>query len=142
MKSQHFVCLCVCGVVWCGVVCVCLFVCMFVCVCLFVCVCACVALSREECDHWVRALRHVMHPNNFGSHLLTHRSVLHTHFTTCRLRGPGRVMMWKVLMVARQTLCLPCSMQMAEQRIQALGSEQHWSVSQTSVTHLLQAYLL
>lgn len=34
------------------------------------------ALCRDECDAWVRALRHVMHPNNFGSHLLTHRYVL------------------------------------------------------------------
>ena len=37
--------------------------------------CVHAALSREECDNWVKALRHVVHHNNFASHLLTHRSV-------------------------------------------------------------------
>ena len=32
-----------------------------------------IALCRDECVAWVKALRHVTHPNNFGSHLLTHR---------------------------------------------------------------------
>ncbi|XP_064393377.1 1-phosphatidylinositol 4,5-bisphosphate phosphodiesterase gamma-1-like [Halichondria panicea] len=31
------------------------------------------ALSREESDAWVKALRHVTHPNNFSSGLITHR---------------------------------------------------------------------
>ena len=45
---------------------------VFYCPCLL-CFLLPAALCREECDAWVRALRHVMHHNNFSSHLLSHR---------------------------------------------------------------------
>jgi phosphatidylinositol phospholipase C gamma-1 len=48
------------------------------------------ALCRDECDAWLKALRHITHPANFSSHIMTQRW-LHKEFRLLDTNNSGTI---------------------------------------------------
>ena len=60
-------------------------------------ICVSPALCRDECDAWLKALRHITHPANFSSHIMTQRYITYVYTLSPTQTNATSLCMWCVL---------------------------------------------